>query len=151
MRWTTKFSRHSRLNDCPASSVITFKHNEVQMPPRRSLSTRARLDLFLQAKGRCASCTLPIAPGKGWDIDHIIPLALGGSDTPDNLQILCRICHSTKTAKHDVPAIAKTERIRARHLGAKVARRPMPFGRASPFKKTIYGIILKRNKNTFSF
>lgn len=145
MRWTTKFSRHSRLNDRPASSVITFKHNGVQMPPRRSLSTRARLDLFLQAQGRCASCTLPIAPGKGWDIDHIIPLALGGSDTPDNLQILCKACHSTKTVKQDLPTIAKAERIRAKHTGSHRARYPLPFGRRSNFKKKLSRQIIIRH------
>ena len=115
------------------------------MPPRRSLSTRARLDLFLQAQGRCAACTLPIAPGKGWDIDHIIPLALGGSDTPDNLQILCRSCHSTKTVKQDLPTIAKTERIRAKHTGSHRRRRPLPFGRKSNFKKKISGQIIARH------
>ena len=115
------------------------------MAPRRQLSTRARLDLFLAHKGRCASCTLPIPPGKGWDIDHIIPLALGGSDTTDNMQILCRPCHGAKTTKQDVPIIAKIERIRARHTGAHRTKRPMPCGRRSLFKKKISGQIVRRD------
>ena len=114
------------------------------MAYRRQLSTRARLNLFLAHKGRCASCTLPIPPGKGWDIDHIIPLALGGSDTTDNMQILCRPCHGTKTTKRDVPVIAKVERIRAKHLGAASSRRAMEGGRKSFYKKAIGGRVVSR-------
>jgi len=33
------------------------------------------------------------------DVDHIIPKAKGGRDEYDNLQGLCRSCHSKKTAK----------------------------------------------------
>ena len=32
-----------------------------------------------------------------YDIDHIIPLHLGGSEEPDNLQALCPGCHRKKT------------------------------------------------------
>lgn len=115
------------------------------MAPRRQLSTRARLDLFLAHKGRCASCTLPIPPGKGWDIDHIIPLAIGGPDTTDNMQILCRPCHGVKTTKRDVPAIAKVERMRAKHLGAVRSRRSMEGGRHHNFKKTLSGSVVLRS------
>lgn len=30
--------------------------------------------------------------------DHIKPLALGGTDTDDNIQCLCQSCHEIKTA-----------------------------------------------------
>ncbi len=30
------------------------------------------------------------------EIDHRTPLALGGTDEPDNLQILCQHCNSRK-------------------------------------------------------
>ncbi len=32
-------------------------------------------------------------------IDHIIPLAKGGSDTDDNIRALCHDCHAKHTAK----------------------------------------------------
>ena len=31
--------------------------------------------------------------------DHIVPRALGGSDDPDNIQLLCANCHEDKTAE----------------------------------------------------
>jgi hypothetical protein len=113
---------------------------------RRSLSTRERLNLFLAAQGRCQRCGWTLAPGTRWDIDHVIPLALGGRDQADNMQILCSPCHGGKTHRIDVPAIAKTARIRARHLGARTSRRPMPGGRRSRWKKTIDGRVLERRR-----
>lgn len=32
------------------------------------------------------------------DIDHIVPLVEGGTDHADNLQVLCKPCHKTKSA-----------------------------------------------------
>lgn len=40
-------------------------------------------------KGRVTQATVP---------DHVIPLALGGSDDDDNIQCLCEACHAIKTA-----------------------------------------------------
>lgn len=46
----------------------------------------------------CVEClkTGRIAAAEEWD--HIVPLADGGLDTPDNLQGLCHECHSAKSA-----------------------------------------------------
>jgi 5-methylcytosine-specific restriction endonuclease McrA len=33
-------------------------------------------------------------------IDHIMPIALGGSDHPDNLAVLCADCNRAKAALH---------------------------------------------------
>jgi 5-methylcytosine-specific restriction protein A len=113
-------------------------------PRRRRLSTRERLDLFLSARGRCLRCGWALTPGTRWEVDHVIPLALGGRDASDNMQVLCSPCHGGKTRECDVPVIAKTARIRARHFGARTSRRPMPGGRHSRWKRTVDGRVLRR-------
>lgn len=42
-------------------------------------------------------------------IDHIVPVELGGTSHPDNLQTLCIRCHADKTA-HDAARIAQARR-----------------------------------------
>jgi 5-methylcytosine-specific restriction endonuclease McrA len=57
--------------------------------------------------GRCAFCGKNIT-GKGkHHLDHIQPLALGGSHTIENLQYLCPACNMRKSAKP--PEIAMRE------------------------------------------
>lgn len=33
------------------------------------------------------------------EVDHIVPKSSGGTDEPDNLQAICRVCHAKKTQK----------------------------------------------------
>lgn len=56
--------------------------------------------LFKLQKGKCACCGLPL--GKDYHLDHIMPLALGGSNTDDNIQLLRSTCNQQKHAKHPV-------------------------------------------------
>ncbi|MBW8618654.1 MAG: HNH endonuclease [Hyphomicrobiales bacterium] len=112
---------------------------------RPTFSTSFRLNLFLIRKGLCAVCSQKIDAGKAWDIDHIVPLALGGTNAADNLQILCRPCHRSKTTQSDVPRIAKTKRLKARHLGAHAPSiRPIPGSRSSPWKRKMDGSVVRR-------
>lgn len=38
------------------------------------------------------------------DVDHITPKAKGGTNSPSNLQSLCKACHKHKTAHEDSKA-----------------------------------------------
>ena len=112
---------------------------------RPTFSTSFRLNLFLMRKGLCAACSQKIDAGKAWDIDHILPLALGGTNAPENLQILCRPCHRAKTTHSDIPRISKTKRLKARHLGARAtSTRPIPGSRHSPWKRKMDGSLVSR-------
>jgi len=112
---------------------------------RPTFSTRFRLNLFIERQGSCASCQSRIQAGKSWDIDHVLPLALGGSNAPQNLQLLCKPCHIQKTATLDIPMIAKTKRIKARHTGARApSARPILGSRSTPWKKKMNGTIVRR-------
>ena len=112
---------------------------------RPTFSTSFRLNLFLMRNGLCAACTQKIDAGKAWDIDHILPLALGGTNELNNLQILCSPCHRSKTSHSDVPRITKTKRLKARHLGARApSTRPIPGSRRSPWKRKMDGSVVRR-------
>jgi 5-methylcytosine-specific restriction endonuclease McrA len=68
------------------------------------------------ASPACGLCGLPIAPGEAFEVDHRVPLGLGGSEDDSNLEPLHIACHKTKTAA-DLRSIAKAKRIKAKHDG----------------------------------
>ena len=47
-------------------------------------------------EGRCNGCEV-LFPFRNMTIDHIMPRSRGGTDDPDNLQLLCGACNSTKS------------------------------------------------------
>lgn len=49
-------------------------------------------------------CRLCGRPAK--EVDHLIPLRMGGADTAANLQPLCRTCHGRKTSGERAAAAA---------------------------------------------
>lgn len=51
-------------------------------------------------RGRCVCCGLPL--GRDYHLDHQFPLALGGKNTDDNMQLLRKLCNLRKSAKHPV-------------------------------------------------
>jgi 5-methylcytosine-specific restriction enzyme A len=111
---------------------------------RRRLSTMQRLALFLAAKGQCQACGWRLDPGIRWEIDHIVPLALGGDDTDANLQVLCKACHGGKTARQDKPRLAKALRQQLFHLGARKSRFPLFGSKKSELKRRVDGKIVRR-------
>ena len=96
------------------------------MTKRASLSPMRKLRIFEAAGSRCHICGLKIQ-GK-WDVEHVIPLALGGADDETNMAPAHKACHAPKTAE-DVAAIARAKRRKARHLGI---RKRSSFPKAPP-------------------
>lgn len=60
------------------------------------------LSIFTAQRGLCANCQAKLfkSGAKKYHVDHMMPLALGGSNLPDNLQCLCPTCNLSKGAKH---------------------------------------------------
>jgi len=57
--------------------------------------------LFMLQRGTCAcGCNQPL--GDNYHLDHVMPLALGGSNTDNNIQLLREVCNLQKHAKHPV-------------------------------------------------
>ncbi len=55
-------------------------------------------NLMKRQKGICPHCGLYFTSTDIVEVDHIKPTSLGGKDTYDNLQLLHKHCHDTKTA-----------------------------------------------------
>ena len=58
-------------------------------------------NLLTAQNHKCASCRCSLKK-TGYHVDHIQPLAKGGTNWPDNLQILCPSCNLSKGAKDPV-------------------------------------------------
>lgn len=106
------------------------------MTARKRWSAKARLRIFLAHDGKCHVCKGQISVGEPWDLDHRIALALGGDDAESNLAPAHKKgCHASKTAKADVPAIAKAKRREIAHVGASAPKQPIlsrGFGKPPP-------------------
>lgn len=58
--------------------------------------------LFSMQRGKCAHPWCRSLLTKKLHVDHILPLALGGSNDRTNLQLLCQTCNCSKGAKHPI-------------------------------------------------
>lgn len=76
---------------------------------RQEFPARIKAAAALRADGKCESCTRKLMTGD-YHYDHEIPDQLGGQPTLENCKVLCKSCHGTKTAKTDIPRIAKAKR-----------------------------------------
>jgi 5-methylcytosine-specific restriction endonuclease McrA len=80
--------------------------------PRIEFSNATKLAAWKRAAGHCERCGALLMGKFSYEYDHDKPCAFDGQGTVENCRVLCRPCHGRKTASEDVPAIAKSNRIR---------------------------------------
>lgn len=69
----------------------------IKTAPRRE---RIRRDVVIEREGKkCYLCGKELADDE-ITLDHVIPLAHGGSHTEDNLKVACRSCNASKGANY---------------------------------------------------
>lgn len=62
---------------------------------RPAIPTSLRTQVYARDGYRCISCGVD----RPLSLDHVYPYSLGGEDTLENLQTLCRSCNSRKGAR----------------------------------------------------
>ena len=111
---------------------------------RGRLSPRQRLTVWERAGGVCVLCQRRIDRARErWIVEHLRALELGGADEFANMGPAHEACARDKT-RDDHHRAAQAKRQKIRHLGAETAKRPLPCGRRSRWKKKIDGTIVPR-------
>lgn len=78
---------------------------------RRRPSPRLKRWILAAQADRCLGCGAALSHV---EFDHVIPLGLGGDNSPENWAAVCPPCHKTKT-RADLKRIAKARRQRRYH------------------------------------
>ena len=73
--------------------LLTLLHR----PRRRKVGAAAKKRVAARQKWSCAACQTMLTAS--YEVDHIEPVYLGGSNDPINLQALCPECHRCKTQR----------------------------------------------------
>lgn len=111
---------------------------------RKRLTKKQWTELFLKQGGRCPNCTQNLVVKGANEIDiideHVKPLSMHGSNDLSNRQLWCKKCSTVKTSE-EAPIRAKSNRIRAKHIGApkeKSSWRSKPDGYKFDWKQGRY-------------
>src|SRR5690606_6758165 len=102
----------------PLTHSSVRPHNDLSSTPEgtscMAVSKRLRFEIFRRDSHTCRYCGAT-APGTPLRVDHVVPLAPGGTDHPSNLVTSCEPCNSGKTSTLDGQvAEADDTRIRPR-------------------------------------
>lgn len=85
----------------PGGAIINLQNRRARLKKNvGTLSRGLREKLFLLQKGKCACCSKPL--GGKYHMDHIMPLARGGTNTDENMQLLRAKCNLQKHAAHPI-------------------------------------------------
>ena len=97
----------------------------IEIHDRKPLTRNQRVKLFVDHEGTCCICWGNISVAEPWIDEHIIPLAMGGTNDWSNRAPAHLKCAKVKTKK-DMGNIAKAKRIEAKHIGAVKTKKKIP-------------------------
>lgn len=103
----------------PEKSRLRNRNRRARRVGAEGSYTQADLDLILEEQGcKCAGCSCDLDDSK--HMDHYTPLALGGTNYPENIQWLCQFCNNSKSAKDPLKWLAEivTPEYQARRAAA---------------------------------
>jgi 5-methylcytosine-specific restriction endonuclease McrA len=75
-----------------AKRLLSDQDGPTASAGRETISRRARHGVWQRDLGKCVEC----GSSERLEFDHIIPVAMGGSSTERNLQLLCEVCNRRK-------------------------------------------------------
>jgi 5-methylcytosine-specific restriction endonuclease McrA len=95
------------VNENIGSVILSILDKSIKSE-RKTFTERERIEFINLHKNKCKNCRMYSAE---YEIDHIIPLAAGGSNENTNLQLLCIDCHKDKTIQEKLDRTYKSKDI----------------------------------------
>jgi hypothetical protein len=93
-RWRQAHKEHS-----DACKRVATRNRAAKLRNDPNTHTKEQIaELLVAQKGKCNSCGKDISTK--YEADHIMPIARGGKNGIDNIQLLCPRCNRRKNAKH---------------------------------------------------
>lgn len=111
--------------------------------PDSKIPPHVRLRIFERFDGVCQITKRKIRAGDAWAIDHVVPLADGGSHRESNLVPVLEIAHRQKTGQEST-ARAKVRAIKAKHHSIRPEGPVMPGSKRSRWRKKLSGEVVER-------
>lgn len=91
------------VNEGVGDVILKILHPKLE---RKYLTAEEKAELLESFDGLCALCSLPC---ESFEVDHIKPLASGGTNAISNLQPLCKECHKEKSKEEAEMGIYRVE------------------------------------------
>lgn len=85
---------HERNKEQNKACTRGYRARKRDAPGRHTAEDVERL--LVEQCGRCNACRCELVR---FDVDHVVPLVRGGSNGPENLQLLCIACNRTKSRR----------------------------------------------------
>ena len=95
---------HDKTGYCEAHAKYRHgweRHHQGRTAAQRGYGNewrKLRAQILRRDGHLCQICLSIGSYTKATEVDHITPKAMGGDDSPSNLQAICRDCHRLKTA-----------------------------------------------------
>ncbi|MBU5536979.1 MAG: HNH endonuclease [Candidatus Aenigmarchaeota archaeon] len=103
---------------------------------RKKFSRTDEKAIYSRYKGRCAICGRKTEFYDG-EVDHIKPLAKGGSNSPSNLQWLCHRCNKLKGSKRTNAQVKELLGLKTKRAAKRAKKRTK---RKKPKEYDIFGL-----------
>ena len=97
------------------------KRTEFPQPVRKKAFARCCREGTQPGIPQCENCG-NVLRAAGIIYEHVQPDGLGGPPTLENCKVYCTVCADKKTAEHDIPRMAKADRVLKKTYGLRPTR-----------------------------
>lgn len=93
------FNYFKKAFDNAINRILTVDVEPILTDPPKPVNTltdEIKQQVFMRDNHQCLCCGKERRRGVSLEVDHIVPVAMGGKNVPSNLQTLCKHCNGIK-------------------------------------------------------